>query len=182
MIDLADPYLYKQRKFDFRFFVMLHSTKPLKLAVYKIFRVRVANKEFSLDSLHDFEKHCTVMVYNQVNTSEPIIVTDKEFIAYYEEQEQAPFAPVLQGIYKAVSEMFAHVAPQLGDPISCSHCRAIYGVDVILDSKANPYILECNFSPDISVFAKTRPEFYDDAFEYLFKNVVREDKIHVLSQ
>jgi tubulin--tyrosine ligase-like protein 12 len=57
---LSRPALYKGRKFDLRYIIMVRSLQPLEMYVYRMFWIRAANKPFSLDHLDDYEKHFTV--------------------------------------------------------------------------------------------------------------------------
>ncbi len=57
---LSRPALYKGRKFDLRYIIMVRSLQPLEMYVYRMFWIRAANKPFSLDQLDDYEKHFTV--------------------------------------------------------------------------------------------------------------------------
>ena len=46
--------------------------------------------------------------------------------------------------------------------------RAIYGIDVMLDSDLNPFILEVNFCPDCQRAVNYYPEFTNQVFNCLF--------------
>jgi tubulin--tyrosine ligase-like protein 12 len=62
------PTLYNKRKFDLRYILLLRSTQPLEIYLYKMFWIRLANKEFSLDSFDDYEKHFTVHILHLHHT------------------------------------------------------------------------------------------------------------------
>jgi D-alanine-D-alanine ligase-like ATP-grasp enzyme len=39
----------------------------------------------------------------------------------------------------------------LNAPEANMQCRGMYGIDVMIDTNGNPQILECNFSPGLSL-------------------------------
>jgi len=52
-------------KFDVRYVILLKSVKPLKAYVHRKFFLRFANRPFSLDHFDDYQKHYTVMNYQE---------------------------------------------------------------------------------------------------------------------
>lgn len=58
---IKTPTLYQGRKFDLRFYVLVHSLEPLVLYRHHLFIVRCANNQYSIDDLENYQKHFTLM-------------------------------------------------------------------------------------------------------------------------
>ena len=166
---LNKPLLFKNKKFDLRFIILLKKVVPLELYMYeRVFWVRCANKDFNLDTLsfNDYERHFTVMNYNKDVQMQQIYNTD--FLEYLKENK-IEWSSIYQKIKLAIKKSFlmaSFTCPQMTD----YYGRAIYGLDIMIDDKNEPYILECNFSPDCTRACKFTPQFYDDIFSTLFLN------------
>lgn len=139
------PALFKGRKFDLRYIVLVRSMKPLEIFLADIFWVRLANNQYTLEksSLFEYETHFTVMNYigrvNQMNTP--------EFAREFEEEHQVKWLDIHQRIKNMIRSVFDSAAaahPEMHSPFS----RAIYGVDVMLDHCFMPKILEVTYCPD----------------------------------
>ena len=163
---LEHPLLLNKKKFDLRFIVILKKIVPLEVFIYsKMFWVRSANKDFTMDSrtFTEYETHFTVMNYSSF---EKKTIYNYEFVEYLEKNNIQ-----WEGIYEKIKLNLKNVfimasknCPQMSDPYS----RAIYGIDIMIDSDLNPRILEVNFSPDCTRACKFVPEFYDQIFSTLF--------------
>ena len=84
---LNDPYLLNNKKFDLRFIILLKKLIPLELYFYsKMFWVRSANKNFSMDSktFNDYEVHFTVMNYNTFGMQ---TIYNHQFLEYLKENK-----------------------------------------------------------------------------------------------
>jgi tubulin--tyrosine ligase-like protein 12 len=58
------PLLFRDRKFDLRFIVLLKSVQPLDLMVCSDFLVRVSNLPFQLSHFEQYERHFTVFPFH----------------------------------------------------------------------------------------------------------------------
>jgi hypothetical protein len=58
---LQDIDLYKGRKYDLRFYIVVKSLEPLKILRYARFNARVANHEWKEGGYEDFQTHFTAM-------------------------------------------------------------------------------------------------------------------------
>ena len=58
---LTKPLLYQGKKFDLRYYVVVRSLVPLKLVRHKLFILRIANEQFSLNDFESYQKHFTLM-------------------------------------------------------------------------------------------------------------------------
>lgn len=66
---VSNPMLYKNRKFDLRYYVIVLSLKPLRIFRHKMFVVRVANEVYSHGDLELYQKHFTVMNFLDDNSN-----------------------------------------------------------------------------------------------------------------
>lgn len=164
-------------KFDVRYVLLLRSVRPLKLYIHRIFWLRFANKPFSLQELDDYETHFTVMNYRpnaflrQMNC--------QTFTTMYNEQHGQngqPWSVVEQRIFQMFREAF-HCAtieePPLGIA-SCVSSRALYAADLMLEKvgdEVQPKLLEINFTPDCHRACTFYPNFYNQVFNVLFRDV-----------
>ncbi|XP_054723925.1 tubulin--tyrosine ligase-like protein 12, partial [Uloborus diversus] len=177
---ITDPVLFPVEeigivKMDLRFIVLLRKVRPLDLYVYQRFWIRFANKPFSLDDFEDYEKHFTVMNYNNFPLKQ-MYCHDfiKKFEDYYSSYK---WCDIEESIYEMINEIFT--ASTLKEPPAgigdFSASRAMYGLDIMLKwdrsydvPKMIPVILEVNFMPDCKRACDYYPEFYDDIFSVLF--------------
>jgi tubulin--tyrosine ligase-like protein 12 len=162
---ITKPLLLDGKKIDLRFIVLLKSVEPLRVFVYEHFWIRSANQPFSL--LHSqqfsYETHFTVMNYSGHTMRH---IKDNEFISHFEEITGTTWAVTQQSIYKAIKELFVVAARNKN--LHRDKSRAIYGLDIILDTNLQPYILEVNFCPDCERAVKYYPEFTNQVFNCLF--------------
>ncbi|CAF1277059.1 unnamed protein product [Rotaria sordida] len=170
-------------KFDVRYVLLLRNIRPLKLYVHKIFWLRFANKPFSMNELDDYEKHFTVMNYRpnaflrQMNC--------QTFISMYNEQygqNNQTWSIVEQRIFQMFREIFQCATkeePPLGIA-SCLSSRALYAADLMLemiDNKVQPKLLEINFTPDCHRACTFYPNFYNQVFNVLFRDIDDEQDV-----
>ncbi|CAA7395629.1 unnamed protein product [Spirodela intermedia] len=139
------PALFQQKKFDLRYIVLVRSMNPVEIFLSDVFWVRLANNEYTLDksSLFEYETHFTVMNYigrlNHMNTA--------DFVREFEKEHQVEWSDIHERIRKMIRSVFdsaAAVHPEMHS----SSARAMYGVDVMIDSAFNPKLLEVTYCPD----------------------------------
>jgi tubulin--tyrosine ligase-like protein 12 len=168
-------------KFDVRYVLLLHSIRPLKLYVHKIFWLRFANKSFSMKELDDYETHFTVMNY-RTNTN--LRQMDCEtFINMYNEQYSEPWSSIEQRIFQMFRELF-HCATIEEPPFgigSCLSSRALYAADLMLEMTSNnkiqPKLLEINYAPDCHRACTYYPNFYNQIFNVLFRDLTNDQDV-----
>ncbi|GBG72467.1 hypothetical protein CBR_g12041 [Chara braunii] len=171
------PALYKGKKFDLRYILLVRSINPLDIFVGDMFWSRLSNNTYSTNEamLSDYETHFTVMNYvsglNHVNTN--------EFVSEFEKEHGVSWADIderVKAMFREVFEGAAMVQPDM----HCEYARAIYGCDVMLDENMQPKLLEVTYCPDCTrgfTFEMTRlsdgaiidpKEFYNTIFGCLF--------------
>ncbi|KAK9075941.1 hypothetical protein SSX86_004271 [Deinandra increscens subsp. villosa] len=177
---IEQPALFKGRKFDIRYIVLVRSIHPLELFITDVFWVRLANNAYTLDekSLFEYETHFTVMNYrgtlNHMNTP--------EFVKEFEQEHQVKWMEIhsrIKQMIRMVFESAALVHPEM----QSASARAMYGVDVMLDSSFKPKLLEVTYCPDCTRACKYDMEavtsggetvkardFYNYVFGCLFLN------------
>lgn len=139
------PALFKLRKFDLRYIVLVRSMNPLEIFLADVFWVRLANNAYSLDkhSLYEYETHFTVMNYRgPLNHMQTL-----EFVRAFEQEHQVKWMDIHQRIKNMIRSVFEAaiaVHPEMQSPKS----RAMYGVDVMLDASFSPKLLEVTYCPD----------------------------------
>nr|GMC58963.1 tubulin--tyrosine ligase-like protein 12 [Ipomoea batatas] len=142
---IEHPALFQGRKFDLRYIVLVRSLNPLEIFLADIFWTRLANNAYTLDkhSLAEYETHFTVMNYrgrlNHLNTP--------EFVKEFELEHKVKWMDIhsrVRSMIRSVFESAASVHPEMHH----SKSRAMYGVDVMLDSNFQPKLLEVTYCPD----------------------------------
>jgi tubulin--tyrosine ligase-like protein 12 len=170
---IEKPLLYYGKKFDLRFIVLLKSIIPLELYIYNFFWIRLANKPYSLDNFEDYEKHFTVMNYSHYSMTQ---LHYKDFIKEIELQYPGiMWLEIQEKINQVIKNVFV-AASNNEPPYSIEknfQSRAIYGIDLMINEKFQPILLEINFSPDTTRACNYDPSFYNNIFTILFLNEER---------
>jgi tubulin--tyrosine ligase-like protein 12 len=171
-------------KFDVRYMLLLRSIRPLKLYVHKIFWLRLANKPYSMEELDDFDTHFTVINYRVNNELQQMDC--ETFVRMYNEQHGQngeTWSTVEQGIFQTFRELF-HCATVEEPPLgigSCLSSRALYAADIILElnnnNKIQPKLLEVNFAPDGQRACSHYPNFYNQIFNVLFRDLTDDQNV-----
>lgn len=166
---LLEPCLFRKCKFDLRFIVLVTSINPLRLYVYRKFWIRSANIPYNRPSVPETmcclpdieagnEQHFTVMNYKRDATFKQI--NCDEFI---EEFGVDVWPDVESKIYSSFIELFSLSASTPAPTGMATEEGAtafgVYGIDVMLNGKFDPYILEVNFNPDCGRAVENFPQF-----------------------
>nr|XP_010936909.1 tubulin--tyrosine ligase-like protein 12 isoform X2 [Elaeis guineensis] len=176
------PALFKGKKFDLRYIVLVCSMNPVEIFLAE---VRLANNPYTLDkdSLFEYETHFTVMNYrgrlNHMNTP--------DFVREFEEEHQVKWLDIhrrIQNMIRSIFDSAAAVHPEMHSPFS----RAMYGVDVMLDHQYMPKILEVTYCPDCTRACKYDTEAIvgsggvirgRDFFNFVFGCLFLNESTHV---
>jgi tubulin--tyrosine ligase-like protein 12 len=167
---IHQPVLYNKRKFDLRYILLVRTTQPLEVYLYKMFWIRLANKEFSLDSFDDYEKHFTVMNYTHYQMTQLHYV---DFIASFEQQYPVMKWFTMQQKINEMIRQLMEAAVREPPPVGLgrtTNSGAIYGLDLMIGENFQPQLLECNFAPDCTRACKYDAQFYNVIFSVLFTN------------
>ncbi|KAM7532442.1 hypothetical protein Aperf_G00000133028 [Anoplocephala perfoliata] len=201
---ITDPVLFYREdisgwvKFDVRYVVYLKSVKPLQLYAHKVFWLRFANKQFSLDYFDDYVKHFTVMNYREGDELFQLHYND--FIQKFESQyPNAAWKDIEVKIHKVLVDVFKSAsvyAPPRGLGVY-GKSRALYAVDLLLEWRHSsqkqhegdgvrscgfsiePQICEVNFIPDCTRACQYYPNFHNEAFDLLFLDKESEDIVQL---
>ncbi|KAK1280292.1 hypothetical protein QJS04_geneDACA004914 [Acorus gramineus] len=136
---IEHPALFRGKKFDLRYIVLVRSMDPVEIFLADVYWVRLANNAYSLEksSFFEYETHFTVMNYvgrlNHMNTP--------EFVMEFEREHQVNWLDIHQRIREMIRSVF-YSAAAVHPEMHSSKSRAIYGVDVMLDCFYKPKILE----------------------------------------
>ncbi|MCD9560626.1 hypothetical protein HAX54_019343 [Datura stramonium] len=182
---IEHPALFKGKKFDVRYIVLVRSMNPLDIFLADVFWVRLANNTYTLEkhSFDEYETHFTVMNYrgrlNHMNTP--------DFVKEFEKEHEVNWQDIhsrIRNMIKSAFKAAAAVHPEMHH----SKSRAMYGVDVMLDCNFEPKLLEITYCPDC-----TRAVTYDteavvgggetvkgkDFFNYIFGCLFLNETNHV---
>uniref|UniRef100_T1PIX9 Tubulin-tyrosine ligase family n=1 Tax=Musca domestica TaxID=7370 RepID=T1PIX9_MUSDO len=191
---IEDPVLFYRDnlsakvKFDVRYVVLLKSVKPLEAFIHRKFYLRFSNKPFSLDRFDDYEKHFTVMNYQ--DNAELHHVKCDDFLEMWQQQyPKHSWSDIEDRICTMLYEMLecATKAPAPCGIQPCSQSRALYAADIMLEwnNKSNtilPKLLEVNWTPDCKRACDYYPDFYNDIFKLLFLNEPNDDVFRPLQK
>lgn len=180
---IDDPVLFERQdvgkvKFDIRYVILLNSVHPVQVFTYNNFFLRFANKQFSLDNFDEYEKHFTVMNYNEDAPLFKMLCTDfkEEWSRQYANYD---WEEVEKSIFKMLSELFT-AATAIDAPRGIAQnpqSRALYAADIMLSWQKSknemviqPILLEINWMPDCRRACEYYPNFYNDIFSVMFLN------------
>ncbi|CAH2079500.1 unnamed protein product [Thlaspi arvense] len=142
---IEHPALFNGKKFDLRYIVLLRSIDPLEIYLTDIFWVRLSNNPYSLEkhSFFEYETHFTVMNYGRKLNHKPTL----EFVREFEQEHNVKWLDIHEKVKQLIRQVF-EAAALVHPEMQSSKSRAIYGVDVMLDSSFQPKILEVTYCPD----------------------------------
>jgi tubulin--tyrosine ligase-like protein 12 len=174
---IAHPCTITGRKFDLRLYLIV-ATHPRNVPKAQITTymtddivIRVANNPYSLDTLHDFEKHFTVMNYRNEEAPDQvkkIIMGRDEFIKLFNQEYDNKWEQTQNKIRIAVKQLFDNLSDRIVTETIDTYCAALYGIDVMLDAELKPHILEINYGPDCRTVCRQHPGFFVDVFKCMF--------------
>ncbi|EFJ22552.1 hypothetical protein SELMODRAFT_105046 [Selaginella moellendorffii] len=181
---IETPALFRGKKFDLRYVVLLRCLQPLELFLCDVFWIRLALNDYTLDesSLSEYETHFTVMNYrnklNHVNTH--------DFVPEFEKEHNVNWRDIHERVRKMLRAVF-EAASTIHQEMYSPKSRAIYGVDIMLDSNFHPKLLEVTYCPDCTRACKydvkkvvgdntvmKGVDFFNNVFGCLFLNEAQD--------
>ena len=169
-----------QVKFDIRYCILLKSAQPLEAYIHRKFFLRFANHAFSLDHFDDYEKHFTVMNYQ--DEAELRHIKCEDFVQLWLQQyPNYPWNTIEDDICAMLKEMLICATQKRPPPCgiaACQQSRAMYAADIMLSwegDRMQPKLLEVNWTPDCKRACDYYPDFFNDTFKLLFLDEPNEE-------
>jgi tubulin polyglutamylase TTLL6/13 len=168
---LTKPYLIDDLKFDLRIYVLVTSCEPLRIFVHEDGLTRFATEEYEKPNASNIEDMCMHLTNYAINKNNPNFIHNEDpdcddighkrsLKSTYEHLESEGFdvAKLKSRIDDIIIKTLCAVQPNLShhyrscqpEDYSRSMCFEILGLDVIIDKKLNPYILEVNHTPSFT--------------------------------
>lgn len=155
---LRDPYLVHGKKFDFRTYVLVTSIAPLRAYIYREGLVRFASSKYDRNATkggkeQQFLTNTSVgKKYTQLSNLTWTFQKLKQYFTNCGIDAEKVFESVNEAIVRtllaAEYRFLRNFHLNLGG-YDCQNCFQLLGVDVILDSKLNPIVIEV--SPSIKL-------------------------------
>ena len=163
---IYNPHLINKKKYDIRVYVLVTGFSPLKIYLYENGLIRFCSENFDLDPdrLNNNYIHVTNFSVNKAmakikggQEDEIDFATKWSITALrgYFLEKKLDFNPVWKRIkdiiLKVILSIFELALPPLRQfKLNCCNLFELYGIDIILDEKLNPWLLECNLNPSLS--------------------------------
>ena len=155
---IHNPFLIGFRKFDLRLYTLVTGYAPLKVYLYNEGLVRFASEKYSLDkkNLKNSFIHLTNVAINKNYYDDGYVMkwSLTNLINYLKKEEQIDFSDIWRKIKDLIIKAFISITDlaieQLKNEYSFVNYQnlfELFGFDVILDSKLEPYLLEMNANP-----------------------------------
>lgn len=148
---LTDPFLVNGKKFDFRTYVLVTSMSPLRVYIYKEGLVRFASSKYNKNATRGGSEQqylTNTSIGKKYTNLANLTWTFQKLKSYFESSSvdsRAVFESLNEAIVRTLlSAEFRYLRNfmlNLGG-YDCHSCFQLLGVDVILDSKLGPKIIE----------------------------------------
>ena len=154
---VADPFLINGKKFDLRTYVLVTSISPLRAYFYDEGLVRFAAKKYKRNSTKEEEYLTNTSTGKKYVALKNLTWAFKQLRAWFDSNGFSA-AAIFDSIHAAVvSLLMASEAAfrnyfrlELGGDM-CTGCYQLLGVDVMLDEKLNPQVIEVNGLPSMQL-------------------------------
>lgn len=169
---VTNPFTIDNKKIDMRFWVVVRSFSPLELYIHEYCYARISSTDFDCHetSFMDWSKHFGLEnkdkgEYNVGPMYDAVVEAFNKTGENGWEKMKAKIYEVIKHVFRAA----VLYKPEIHD----EKARALYGIDIIVDEDLNPSIMECTFSPELSLISEVRPNFISEICRCMF---LREDK------
>lgn len=199
---MAKPYLIDNLKFDLRVYALIFGTSPLRVFVYREGLARFATEEYVGPQKGNLDNHFMHLTnYAIQKKSDDFVQNEAEdddsghkrsltsILEYLTEHEQGFFSEDLMekindiAVKAAISAQpaLAHAyKSSLPDDLENSCCFQILGLDIMIDWKLKPWLIEVNhlssFGTDSPLDKKVKTDLITDTFNLLNLSVKRKRK------
>ena len=178
---IYNPHLIKKRKYDMRIYVLVTGFRPLKIYIYDNGIVRFCSDKYTTDADKLNNNYIHVTNYSVSKALEILHKGDQEIdyeikwsllaLKGYFLEKKINFEPIWKRIkdiaIKTIMSVFDLSTPSLkAFKLTSCNLFELYGLDIILDNKFNPWLLECNINPslhcDMDVDLKVKSKLITD--------------------
>lgn len=183
---ISDPYLITGRKFDLRMYVVVTSVSPFRIYLHSKGIVRFATHQYDYNVPDDRKSHLTNFSINKKDVdfirsdgAEEKIESSKwtlEFFYNYLEENGEDVKLLKERIIFVITSAFVSGLSSVAEKhlmyvFNRHSSMELYGVDLLIDEKLNPYIIEVNISPSLSGS--------DSKLDYNLKSEVMLDTLRI---
>lgn len=158
---LPDPYLVYGKKFDFRTYVLVTSVTPLRAYIYKEGLVRFASSKYDKNATKSGGNEKQFLTNTSIGKKYTHILnltwTFQRLRTYFSKvgvDADKVFESVNEAIVRtllASEYRFLRDFQVLLGGYDCQRCFQLLGVDVILDSRLHPIVIEVNGLPSMQL-------------------------------
>ena len=178
---IYNPHLIKKRKYDMRIYVLVTGFRPLKIYIYDNGIVRFCSDKYTTDADKLNNNYIHVTNYSVSKALEILHKGDQEIdyeikwsllaLKGYFLEKKINFEPIWKRIkdiaIKTIMSVCDLSTPSLkAFKLTSCNLFELYGLDIILDNKFNPWLLECNINPslhcDMDVDLKVKSKLITD--------------------
>ena len=199
---MAKPYLIDDLKFDLRVYCLIYGVEPLRIFVYKEGLARFATEPYlgpqkqNLDNLfmhltnYAINKNSDNFVANATvdddSGTKRTLTTVLEYMEAHEpnftkermmDQIEDICVKAIIAVQPALSHAYRTCQP---DDLENSMCYQILGMDIMIDSKLKPWLIECNhlssFGTDSPLDKRVKFDLIWDTFTLLNLSIKRKKK------
>ena len=173
---IYNPFLINLKKFDLRLYTLVTGYAPLKIYLYNEGLVRFASENYNIDkrNLKNSFIHLTNVAVNKKYKGDGSVMKwSLTYLINYLKKEQIDFSEIWKKIKDLVIKTFVSITDLAVDQLKNDYSFVnhqnlfeLYGFDVILDSRLEPYLLEMNANPMLgstkNVDAETKTNLITD--------------------
>ena len=167
---ISEPHLINKKKYDLRIYLLITGFAPLKIYLYDNGFVRFCPEDYTLDpdKMTNKSIHLTNYYMNKIKNTDKENEKELENIktndltnywslyalkGYFTEQKldfKTVWERIKDMLIKTVLSIMDIALPTLkGYNLTSCNLFELYGVDILLDKKLNPWLMEVNLNPSL---------------------------------